>query len=501
MKWRGDVSGRWPHRRAGFAGIVLAGWLATAAVAEAAGEAPAPPAPESAAGAATAGEASHDGRRKVALLIGIGAYRGAAALRNPPRDVAAVGERLRRIGFAVTTLPDAGKAEIERAVSTFAAGADGADIALVYYSGHGVQIAGENYALPVDYDPGQPARAQLVSINGLIQRLADAARAKVVLLDACRNNPFLARLDGADARPSGKGMAPIAIEPAPGGDAAGNAHGLIVGYATQANDTADDGSGQLSPYAEALLAAASNADEDFNAILVRTAGMVMTATGGRQHPEHRVAMTRPLYLLSRKTPLACDLLAAETDNNIALPGVEFDKIQVHAALAACEADSRAHPDNPRLLHNLGRVLDKAGRDSEAVAIYERAAAMGYDWSMNNLGVMYFNGEGVAIRPDKAIGYLRAAFDRGNRQALSNYSGTDLGSLFADAPVRTRALQAALAAQGHAAGAEGQFDAITRAAVEAFKAERGFAGPGVTFQVIDRLGAVEAVFRSEPRARP
>ncbi|MBL8573610.1 MAG: caspase family protein [Hyphomicrobiaceae bacterium] len=469
------------------AAIALASGLAASRVA-----AQSPP-------AGTASDPTVDGRRKAALLIGISDYRGAGALRNPQNDVAAVARRLSAIGFAVTELRNAGKAEIEAAITAFAASADGADIALVYYSGHGVQIAGENYALPVDYDPARPPRPQLVSIGSMIQRISAGARAKIVLLDACRNNPFFDKAAVAELRPSGKGMAPIAVDLGSDADRAGNAQGIVVGYATQSNDTADDGTGALSPYAQALLAASSNADEDLNTILVRAAGMVLETTGGRQHPEHRVAMTQPLYLLARKTPLQCDVLAAERDNNISLAGVEFDAIDDGPALAACDADSRANPDNPRLLHNLGRVLDKIGRDAEAVATYERAAAMGYDWSMNNLGVMHLSGEGVPMSPVKALGYFRAAFDRGNRQARINYAGTDLGELFADAPQRTRVLQAALIADGQSLAANGRYDAATRAALDAFKSRHALTGPGATLQALDRLGIVAAVFQPESKA--
>jgi TPR repeat protein len=230
---------------------------------------------------------------------------------------------------------------------------------------------------------------------------------------------------------------------------------------------------------------------------VKAARLVVTETNGGQRPEHRVALTQPLFLVSRRKPLNCDLLAAETDNNISVKGVEFDKIDTSAAIPACRADLAKERDNPRLIHNLARSLDKAGKKQEAVRLYRRAAELGFDWSQNNLSVMYMSGDGIDPDFGKAMFWLRKAFAQGNRQAIVNYTSTDMSELFSEDRERTLQLQRALKRLGlYHAAESGLFDNATKEALSAFKTGKDIRNEGITFQVMDALEITKLVLRRQ-----
>jgi len=170
-------------------------------------------------------ETSSQAGRRVALTIGNDAY-PAARLKNARNDATVVGGALRELGFAVTTVQDAGRTVLTEALTRFAADLRADDIAFFYYAGHGAQVEGENYLIPVDY----PTNASEVAIRmtGIraseVQQVLRRARVSVIVLDACRVNPF------AGARAGTGGLAPI------------EAKGSLVAYATGANQVASDNS-------------------------------------------------------------------------------------------------------------------------------------------------------------------------------------------------------------------------------------------------------------------
>jgi uncharacterized caspase-like protein len=437
-------------------------------------------------------EASYfDARKRTALILGVGAYDNAPPLVNPKNDVTAVSARLREIGFSVTTALDPMAADAAQIIDGFVRASQDADIALVYYSGHGVQVDGENYLIPRDFNPTTGGTANLIQVNALLDALDKAAKAKVLLLDACRDNPFVAALEKSlGGRSVGRGLAPMTMT-APVREANAGAYGVLIGYATQANTVAFDGDGATSPYARGILLAAQHADEDLNSVLVKAAAIVVAESKGRQRPEHRVALTQPLFLLSRAAPLRCDVLAGDPDNHAFVAGVEMDSIDAMRAIEACRADLAQLPNNARLLHNLGRALEKAGRIDEAMGNYFKSAALGHDNAQNVLGVMLLLGRGVKQDVPEAMRQFRAAYRQGNRNATLMYATEERSGLFKTSPRRTRELQAALLrAEATTLPPNGNFDAPTEQAIAKFKRDHGLTGRGLTFQVIDELGLTE-----------
>lgn len=447
-------------------------------------------------------DAYADPRRKVALVIGVARYQHSAPLDNTVADMRHVAERITAAGFEVKQIVDPDLTGLREGIAAFLAAARGADIALVYYAGHAVQIDGLNYLLPVEFDGDRKdILGQLVGVDEMLKGMASAAKAQVLLLDACRDNPFLDRIDRSLGRhATDRGLANIlmpVVDPAAATSAtADGVRGLIVGYATQPFDTALDGDKANGPYAMALHDALHQADEDLNTILVKAARIVLTETKGVQRPEHRVALTGPLYLVSRKRPLECDILAAEEDNNVSVKGVAFDDLIKDAETRekACRADLERLPDNPRLKHNLARVLDKVGRDADAVELYRQAAADGYDWAQNNLAVMLINGDGTAADMAEAIVWLKRAYAQGNRQAIVNFTEDDHSSLFHEFPRIAGVLQRALRKSSPArALSSGRLDEATLAAVDETKRQAGIRTQGISFQLLDHLGIVAEVF--------
>jgi tetratricopeptide (TPR) repeat protein len=210
---------------------------------------------------------------RLALVIGNGAYAPPDKLDNPPNDARAVAQALRGIGFDVIEGIDLDHAAMLRALRTFLLKASSARIALMYYAGHGVQIRGENYLVPTDAKLLSEATVELELINldkQILDGLNDEARANIVILDACRNNPF-----ANVGKRGGRGAGGLAI-PSTGGS--------LVAFATDPNNVAQDGDGAHSPYTTALLQYIADPNLDLVTMLRRVQSAVRNATHGEQNP-------------------------------------------------------------------------------------------------------------------------------------------------------------------------------------------------------------------------
>ena len=144
----------------------------------------------------TSASAVADGRR-VALVIGNGAYRSVPALPNPPNDAGDVAAVLKRLGFAVTFITNASFDEMRRGLIALGRDAAGADMATVYFAGHGMEINGENWLIPVDAELKRDTDAanEAVSLQSVMMQVSSTLSLGLVILDACRNNPFTAKMN------------------------------------------------------------------------------------------------------------------------------------------------------------------------------------------------------------------------------------------------------------------------------------------------------------------
>lgn len=188
---------------------------------------------------------------RLALVIGDSNYSSLPKLVNPANDARAIADLLRKMGFNTKLVLDASELDLRREVRKFANDTAKADIAFVFYAGHGAQVSGENYVLPVDIDiPRTDVDIQLTGLK--IDDLVNSIRAKtkVIFLDACRDNPALFKnlVKGRGAYPTG--LAPAVASNLNQVDPGG---GVFIAYATDAGSVAQDGKGVHSPFTQALL--------------------------------------------------------------------------------------------------------------------------------------------------------------------------------------------------------------------------------------------------------
>ena len=220
---------------------------------------------------------------RLALVIGQSAYRSVPALPNPANDARAVTKLLTDSGFEVSTAADLSQGQMREAVSDFAGkvAAKGADtVALVFYAGHGLQIDGENFLVPVDIDPKREADIpiQAVRLNDILNTLTSVpSKMRILMLDACRNNPF------PDLKTAGGGLAIV--------DAKIGAPGTFLSFSTSPGAVAEDGSGSNSPYTKALLAAGKEQNIPIEETFKRVRLAVNKVTEGRQTPWDSSSLT------------------------------------------------------------------------------------------------------------------------------------------------------------------------------------------------------------------
>ena len=223
-----------------------------------------------------------------ALVIGNGAYPGSGRLDNPVNDANAISQKLRSMGFTVTTVTDANRQRLVQSMAQFRRTAASADISLLYYAGHGVQIFGTNYILPTDVDQTDPAQATIqgVSLNSVVENFLPG-KTKLVFLDACRDNA----LQRTNDRSVSKGLAPISA-----------AEGTLISYATKDGQTAADGVGSKnSPFTQAILEHL-NDPQDIAVVLRKVRERVMKITGGKQQPWEYGSLTGGELVLSAIKP-------------------------------------------------------------------------------------------------------------------------------------------------------------------------------------------------------
>jgi uncharacterized caspase-like protein len=221
---------------------------------------------------------------RVALVIGQSNYRAVVPLPNPANDARAMSQLLGNAGFEVTDAADLSQNEMREKVGDFAAkvAAKGPDtVALVFYAGHGLQIDGENFLVPVDVDPKRETDIplQAIRLNDVLNTLTSVpSKTRILLLDACRNNPF-----PAINRSAGHGLAIV--------DAKTGAPGTFMSFSTSPGAEAEDGSGANSPYTTALLSAAKEPGLSIEDTIKRVRVSVNKVTEGRQTPWDSSSLT------------------------------------------------------------------------------------------------------------------------------------------------------------------------------------------------------------------
>jgi len=287
---------------------MLRGWLARAVavlvlLAAGAGQAAAQAGPGASPATATASE------KRIALVIGISAYRNAPELVNPRNDARAIAEMLRKLHFTVEEKQDLDIRGFADALRQFGISASQADVAVLYYAGHGIQVGGTNYLIPSDarLERERDLVYEAMPLNLPMGELAQARKLGILILDACRNNPFVDKLarTGANRQQTHAGFARIDDTPSD----------TLVAMATRADQLAEDGQGEHSPYTQALLKHLQTPGLELSLFFRNVRDTVKQATDGRQEPYiYGTLGATPFYFNPRppnRPPLLADLRPLE----------------------------------------------------------------------------------------------------------------------------------------------------------------------------------------------
>ena len=358
-----------------------------------------------------------DGR--VALVVGNSTYAHIGRLPNPDNDARDISAALRRLGFEVTTELDADRVELTEALRAFTRQSAGADVSLVFYAGHGIEMDGVNYLVPVDarLERDVDVRFETVTVDDLLVSTAGASL-RLVILDACRNNPLARSMQRTAAIRSVSGGSFADLNEDLLGDE------TLVAYAAAAGTTAADGRGWNSPYTAALLSHLETPLE-IGLLFRRVRAAVLAATNGGQRPHEYHSLVGEHYLTRTLATGTSVSVTAAVPAELALADPprpdppEIDVTELHMAALrelADAGDAGAQTElGERYEHGRGAPQD----DRAAVSWFRRAAEQGHPPGQGALGFMYATGRGVVQNHAESVHWFRRAAEQGNARSQYN----------------------------------------------------------------------------------
>jgi hypothetical protein len=391
-------------------------------------------------------------QKRVALVIGNGTYGTVTPLKNPANDARAVAQSLRDLGFSVMLGVDLGKAGFEKTVLDFSETLNGAEAAVFYYAGHGLQVDGRNYMVPVDAKLADEADLpfQLVAMDIVLNKLVHHRITNIVIMDACRDNPLgdkLSKALGERSNAVGTGLASVYASA-----------GTLISYSTQPYHVALDGDGDNSIYSGSLARHISTPDIDVIDMLKRVRKDVQDATNKEQLPWDSHAMIEDFFFRAsggkRIAPLPdpdrrdgkqpkdqtailippdrnairtgkppvhpCDIVAGSaSDPERVTAGVTMGQLNGEQGVTACRAALALYPGTPRFEFQLARSLQKAGANDESAVLYRSLVERGYFAALTNYGWMLNNGLGVAKDQKAAVHFYLLAAHQGDNFGMFN----------------------------------------------------------------------------------
>ena len=358
-----------------------------------------------------------DGR--VALVVGNSTYAHIGRLPNPDNDARDMSVALRRLGFEVTTEFDADRVELTEALRAFTRQSAGADVSLVFYAGHGIEMDGVNYLVPVDarLERDVDVRFETVTVDDLLVSTSGASL-RLLILDACRNNPLARSMQRTAATRTVSGGSFADLNEDLLGDE------TLVAYAAAAGTTAADGRGRNSPYTAALLSHLETPLE-IGLLFRRVRG------AGAGVDERRAATARVPLAGGRALPDADAGRGASATVTAAVPAApapadppppdpaEIDVTELHIAALrelAETGDAEAQTELGERYEDGRDVVQDYG---VAVSWFRRAADQGHAPGQVALGFMYDRGRGVGQNDADAVRWYRRAAEQGNARGQSN----------------------------------------------------------------------------------
>lgn len=406
---------------------------------------------------------------RVALVIGMGAYAHVSPLDNTINDARGIADTLEKIGFNVTLSLDAPQVTLLEQLDEFSFRAETADLALIYYAGHGVEVQGVNYLIPIDANVASNADVQRlsVSLDQMLGAVDSARRMRIVILDACRNNPFGDLIDtgtNADGTPvaegatRGAGVAGLApVDPN---------RGTLIAYAQRSGEVALDGATDNSPFARALMQQMQVPGVEIGLMFRQVRDEVLAETRNLQEPYVNNSLSGTPFYLAGPADGQVDV-ATIADPQQAWADLSIDQ-EAQLVAQAEVGDTRSllglayvrlNPADSR--YNLSeavsymrRAADAGMADAQfelaklyeqgigvtadpvkALELYRAAAAQDFPDALNDLGFLTYNGGlGLTADPAKALDYFRQAADLRHPEALFNYATLiDVGQIAGKGP--------------------------------------------------------------------
>lgn len=282
--------------------------------------------------------------QRVALVIGNSAYQHTPQLPNPVRDAKAIEQALTELGFEVIAGYDLNKIDMEGTLARFARAAQNAELTMFFYAGHGMQVNGSNYLLPVDaqFRDELALDFEAVQMNFVLRQMERSSKVRIVLLDACRDNPlaksFSANLGATPSLDVSSGLAEISMDNA--GD------GTIIAFATSPGKVAYDGGGEHSPFTAALLKHIDTPQVNIQTVLTRVTGDVYNATARRQRPWVNASVVDEVFLNEAPAPTTAQVTiqGQGTDTTADAERKAFEAAANVADVASLEAFLARYPD-------------------------------------------------------------------------------------------------------------------------------------------------------------
>ncbi len=252
-----------------------------------------------------AGTARGEELSRVALVVGIAQYERVGTLPNPINDATDIGDKLASIGFQVTRVSNADYSTLRRALKRFKDRASKSDVAVLYYAGHGIEIGSTNYLIPSDaaLKDASDIAFEAIPLENAMAAVEGARSLSLVIVDACRDNPFRANMRlGSTTRSIGRGL--VGVEPL--------GHTLVA-YAAREGTVAADGLGRNSPYAKALIEYLPQSGIELGLMFRKVRDRVLELTNGAQEPFLYGSMSaEPFYFVDDSVQVAAQTPERET---------------------------------------------------------------------------------------------------------------------------------------------------------------------------------------------
>lgn len=380
-----------------------------------------------------------DASQRVALVIGNSNYEHVEHLPNTRNDAGDIAGALTRLGFQVSQADNLTFSQMRRQLAEFSSRAATADMAVVFFAGHGLEVNKQNFLVPTDAKlaTDRAVQYEAIPLEMVTAAVEEAKGLKLIILDACRQNPFVKSMALTTHRRSiGRGLA--RIEPLTG---------TLVAYAAREGTVAYDGTDRNSPYTKALLAYLERPNLEIAFLFRKVRDAVMAETANQQQPftygslpgkeiylkianvsnatkgdvdsdQQRPSSVRTLF--PKRNITECDRLGADPEDVRALTsGVSNQLIMQNPqpAIAACKIALSTYPDDPLLNYQIGRAYRWLKNEKEAVIWLTRAARLQHPQAMYTLGFLYQIGFGVERSEQNAIDWYAKAADFGHVAAM------------------------------------------------------------------------------------